>query len=53
MEIVIGAMEEKTFKAGQVVIKQGDEGNNLFVVDSGVFTCVRQFVSFLWGGAQV
>ena len=51
MEIVIAAMEEKAFKAGEVVITQGDEGNNLFVVDSGTFTCVRQFVLFLFSSS--
>lgn len=38
-------MEEKTFKAGDKVIVQGEEGNELFVVDSGTLECVRQFVS--------
>ena len=44
IEIVINAMEEKLLKPGEVAIKQGDEGNNLYVVDSGSLTCVRQFV---------
>lgn len=47
LEIVMGAMEEKLFATGQAVIKQGEEGNNLFVVDSGTLTCVRQFVIIL------
>jgi cAMP-dependent protein kinase regulator len=46
LEIVIGAMEEKKFAAGDVIIKQGDEGNNLFVVDTGSLTCVRVMVNF-------
>ena len=45
MEVVIGAMEEKRCRAGEVVIKQGDEGDNLYVVESGTLTCVRQFVT--------
>lgn len=32
-KVVIGAMEEKKFKGGDVVIKQGDDGDNLYVVD--------------------
>ena len=42
--IVINAMEEKKFNKGEVVIKQYDEGKNLFVVDSGTLDCVRAFV---------
>ena len=45
IEIVIGAMEEKKFAIGEFVIKQGDEGNNLYVVDSGSLTCVRIMVN--------
>ena len=33
VSIVIGAMEEKTFNAGDVVIQQGDEGDCLYIVD--------------------
>lgn len=32
-EIVVGAMKEVTFKAGDWIIKQGDDGDNLYVVD--------------------
>jgi len=46
IEIVVGAMEEKQFASGQTIIKQGEEGNNLFVVDSGVLTCTRIFVPY-------
>jgi len=44
--IVIGAMEEKIFKKGEAVIKQGDDGDNLYVVDTGALDCFRQFVKF-------
>lgn len=44
IDIVIGAMEEKAFKPGDVVIKQGDEGDNLYVVDSGALNCYKLFV---------
>jgi len=43
LQIVIDAMEEKIFKPGENVIKQGEEGNALYVVDSGVLNCYRQF----------
>lgn len=42
-EIVIGAMEEKRFKKGEWVIKQGEEGNVLFVVDSGELDCYKNY----------
>ncbi len=45
LEIVAQAMEEKRFDAGCAVIRQGDEGDNLYVVESGQLTCVRRFVS--------
>ena len=44
LEVVVDAMEEKKFQSGAPVIKQGDEGDNLYVVDTGVLSCSRQFV---------
>ena len=41
--IVINAMEEKKIQAGEVVIKQGDGGNELFFVDSGKLECSKVF----------
>ena len=38
-------MEEKKYKKGEVVIKQLDDGNELFVVDSGTLSCERCFVT--------
>lgn len=35
LEIVANAMFEKQFKSGDIVIKQGDDGDCLYVVDSG------------------
>jgi cAMP-dependent protein kinase regulator len=40
-EIVIMAMEEISFKAGDAVIKQGDDGDNFYVIDSGQFDCTK------------
>jgi len=37
--VVIGAMEEKKFKAGDAVIKQGDEGDCLYLVEDGELDC--------------
>ena len=39
INIVIGAMEEKNFKAGDTVIKQGDNGDCIYIVESGELDC--------------
>ena len=42
-DIVISAMEERSFPSGSTIIRQGEEGNELFVVDSGKLECFKQF----------
>lgn len=42
LDIVIDAMAEQTFKAGETVIKEGDAGAVLFVVESGSLDCFKQ-----------
>lgn len=42
-EILILAFEERKFEAGSDVIVQGDDGNELFVVDSGELSCFKRF----------
>ena len=44
IEVVVGAMEERKFKTGDSVIKQGDEGDNLYVIEVGTLDCFRRFV---------
>lgn len=44
LEMVVDAMEEKSFHGGEVVIRQGDEGNNLYVVESGTLDCSKRIV---------
>jgi cAMP-dependent protein kinase regulator len=44
IEVVVDAMEEKHFKEGETVIKQGDEGDNVYVVEEGKLSCSRVFV---------
>ena len=39
--IVIDAMEEKRYKKGDYVIKQGDDGAELYLVDSGTLNCYK------------
>ena len=38
-QIIVFAMEEKKVIAGETVIKQGDDGNVLFVVGTGTLNC--------------
>ena len=46
LEIVIDAMQEVTLKENEEVIKQGDLGDCLYVVDSGELNCYKRFVIF-------
>lgn len=45
-ETVLLAMEEKRYKMDDVVIKQGDQGDVLFLIESGYYECFKQFVSY-------
>jgi cAMP-dependent protein kinase regulator len=38
-DIIVGAMEEKKYKKGEVVINQGDEGKEMYMVESGELDC--------------
>ena len=41
-QIVINAMEIKDYQTGDLVIKQGDDGNELFIVDNGLLKCTQK-----------
>ncbi len=41
--IVLDAMKEEVFKEGDVVIKEGDDGDVLYVVESGLYNCSKIF----------
>lgn len=41
--IVIDAMQIKRFGAGEAVIRQGDQGNELYIVASGALRCEKVF----------
>lgn len=43
LDIVIDAMEIKTFQTGDNVINQGDDGQELFIVFSGTLECTKKF----------
>ena len=38
-------MDSKTFNPGDSVITQGEEGNELYVVEEGTVACFKLFVS--------
>ena len=40
-DIIINAMEIKDFKKGDTIIKQGDDGEELFIVCRGILKCTR------------
>ena len=42
-EILVKAMEEKKIPKGQWVINQGDDGDNLYIVDQGQLECYKRF----------
>lgn len=41
--IVVNAMEERKAKKGDYIIKQGEEGDNLYVCESGILSCYKIF----------
>lgn len=41
VEIIIDAMVEKSFVSGDKVITQGDDGDVMFVIEKGVFDCLK------------
>jgi cAMP-dependent protein kinase regulator len=45
LNIVLDAMQNVKKAAGDLVIREGDEGDCLYVVESGVLTCTKIFVS--------
>ena len=43
LQVVLGAMQKVVFTAGQSVIKQGEDGDNLYVVEKGTLACSKVF----------
>jgi hypothetical protein len=41
-------MNQVTKKAGEQVIKQGEDGDNLYVVEQGILTCSKNIVSLFF-----
>jgi cAMP-dependent protein kinase regulator len=46
LEIVLNAMQHVKKHPGEIVIEEGEDGDNLYVVESGVLTCTKHFVRF-------
>lgn len=44
LAIVLDAMQSIKKKSGEAVITEGEEGDCLYVVESGVLTCTKIFV---------
>lgn len=44
-ETVLMAFSEQKFKNGDVVITQGNQGDVLFLIETGYFECFKKFVS--------
>ena len=45
IEVVLDAMDSKHVQGGQRVITEGDSGNELYVVESGILQCFKRVVS--------
>ena len=43
-DILVDAMQIVTFNSGDTVIKEGDDGDNLFVVEEGKLACTKVLV---------
>ena len=43
LEVVIGAMDERKAGPGEPIIRQGEDGDNLYVVESGKLACTKLF----------
>jgi cAMP-dependent protein kinase regulator len=39
---IVGAMFVKEFKKDDVIIQQGDDGDNFYIIDKGVVDCFRK-----------
>jgi cAMP-dependent protein kinase regulator len=47
LEIVLGAMVNVQKKANETIIREGEDGDNLYVVEKGTLTCTKIFVSIV------
>jgi cAMP-dependent protein kinase regulator len=47
LDIVLGAMQHVKKKVGEHIIKEGEDGDNLYVVEQGTLNCTKIFVTTL------
>ena len=47
LEVVINAMDEKTFRSGEDVIVEGERGQELYVVEEGILECFKLSVTLI------
>lgn len=38
---IVGAVQKVSKKSGDIVIKEGDEGDELFIIESGELSCTK------------
>lgn len=43
LEIVVDAMDQKKVEAGDTIIKEGEDGEVLYVIESGKYKCTKIF----------
>lgn len=43
MQIILDAMEVRKFDQGQTVIRQGEDGNELFLIGEGTLRCTKVY----------
>lgn len=52
LETVVNSMEERVCKAGENIITQGEDGEVLYVIESGQYHCFKQFVIEIYIGQR-
>jgi cAMP-dependent protein kinase regulator len=46
LAIVLDAMNNVKKQPGEIIIREGEDGDNLYVVESGILNCTKVFVNF-------
>lgn len=42
VDVIVGAMLERNVEAGERIIQEGDDGNVMFLIESGTFNCIKK-----------
>ena len=50
LNIVLDAIEEITVRAGQKVITEGDQGDCMYVLNTGALVCTKVFYEQVFAG---